>query len=187
MRSDESSEILESAARDSSLRMSGALPPAGFWLRAGAFTIDSVLIFLAFTSVQVAMLLSGFPAALISAAGVCISGAYFAVMTSACQGQTFGKMCAGIAVLRGAAEPDFGRALGRYFAYYLSILPAGAGFLMAAFTRDKRALHDVVAGTRVVRVLELPAWRKALIVGATFLPFVAGLLLGILGALLGNP
>jgi uncharacterized RDD family membrane protein YckC len=161
--------------------------PAGFWLRAGAFTIDSVLLFLAFTSVQVAMLLSGFPPALIGAAGICLSAAYFSVMTSACQGQTFGKMCAGIAVLRGEAEPDFGRALGRYFAYYLSLLPAGLGFLMAAFTREKKALHDSVAGTRVVRVLELPAWRKALVVGATFVPFTAGLVLGALSALLGNP
>jgi uncharacterized RDD family membrane protein YckC len=35
----------------------------------------------------------------------------------------------------------------RTLAYALSYLPFGAGFLMAAFQPEKRALHDLVAGT----------------------------------------
>ncbi len=41
----------------------------------------------------------------------------------------------------------------RCLAYVLSYLPFGAGFLMAAFHPEKRALHDLIAGTvSVVRV-----------------------------------
>ena len=35
----------------------------------------------------------------------------------------------------------------RTLAYTLSYLPFGAGFLMAAFQSEKRALHDLLAGT----------------------------------------
>jgi uncharacterized RDD family membrane protein YckC len=46
---------------------------------------------------------------------------------------------------------SFGRATGRYFGKILSGLILGIGFLMAAFTERKQALHDLLAGTLVVR------------------------------------
>jgi uncharacterized RDD family membrane protein YckC len=39
----------------------------------------------------------------------------------------------------------------RFFGYLVSYLPFGAGFLMAAFHPQKRALHDLIAGTVSVR------------------------------------
>jgi uncharacterized RDD family membrane protein YckC len=45
----------------------------------------------------------------------------------------------------------FGRATGRYFAKILSALILGIGFLMVAFTQRKQGLHDMIAGTLVVR------------------------------------
>ena len=33
----------------------------------------------------------------------------------------------------------------------MGILPLGAGHLIAAFRQDKRALHDLVTGSRVIR------------------------------------
>jgi uncharacterized RDD family membrane protein YckC len=50
-----------------------------------------------------------------------------------------------------------GSALLRYLAYYVSLLPLGFGYLMAALRRDKRALHDLIAASRVER---LPAPRR---------------------------
>jgi hypothetical protein len=45
----------------------------------------------------------------------------------------------------------FGRATGRYFAKILSALILLIGFIMAAFTQKKQGLHDIIAGTLVVK------------------------------------
>jgi uncharacterized RDD family membrane protein YckC len=47
---------------------------------------------------------------------------------------------------------SFGQATGRYFATFLSALILCIGFIMAGIRSDKRALHDLLAGTRVVRL-----------------------------------
>ncbi|MDX6593454.1 MAG: hypothetical protein QOJ13_2650 [Gaiellales bacterium] len=44
----------------------------------------------------------------------------------------------------------FARATGRYFAKILSALTLLIGYIMAAFTARKQALHDLIAGTLVV-------------------------------------
>jgi uncharacterized RDD family membrane protein YckC len=46
---------------------------------------------------------------------------------------------------------SFGRATGRYFAKILSKMILMIGFLMAGFTQQKQALHDILAGCLVVR------------------------------------
>ena len=45
----------------------------------------------------------------------------------------------------------FGRAVGRYFARFLSMLVLYIGYLMQPFTQKKQALHDILAGTLVVK------------------------------------
>jgi uncharacterized RDD family membrane protein YckC len=45
----------------------------------------------------------------------------------------------------------FGRATGRYFATLLSLLTFGIGYLLQLFTSRRQTLHDLVAGTVVVR------------------------------------
>jgi uncharacterized RDD family membrane protein YckC len=49
------------------------------------------------------------------------------------------------------ARLSFLRATGRHFAKYISAIIAGIGFLMVAFTKRKRGLHDMIAGTMVIR------------------------------------
>lgn len=44
----------------------------------------------------------------------------------------------------------FGRATGRYFGKILSGAILMIGYIMAAFTERKQALHDMMAGTLVV-------------------------------------
>jgi uncharacterized RDD family membrane protein YckC/type II secretory pathway pseudopilin PulG len=77
---------------------------------------------------------------------------YSALLEASAQQATLGKMALGLAVTDAAGRRiGFGRATGRFFAKILSGLPANLGFVVAAFTDRKRALHDYVAGTLVVR------------------------------------
>jgi len=66
-------------------------------------------------------------------------------------GRTPGKMLFGLKVETADGAPlTWARALGRTFAYLVSIITWGLGFLLAAGPA-KRALHDRLAGTRVVK------------------------------------
>jgi uncharacterized RDD family membrane protein YckC len=79
------------------------------------------------------------------------NGGYLVMFTAG--GQTLGKMATGIKVVAAdeGATLDLGRAVRRTLLWVALALPVGLGFLTALFTRDHRALHDRVAGTRVVR------------------------------------
>jgi len=46
---------------------------------------------------------------------------------------------------------SFARATGRHFAKYISAFLLGIGFIMAAFTEKKQALHDMIAETLVIK------------------------------------
>ncbi len=46
---------------------------------------------------------------------------------------------------------SLGQLIGRYFAYLLSAVPLGLGFLWIAFDRRKQGWHDKLSGTVVVR------------------------------------
>jgi uncharacterized RDD family membrane protein YckC len=89
-----------------------------------------------------------------------LNGGYLAAFTAA-SGQTIGKMATGIKVV---GVPDgeaggyadrvgFGLATLRTLAYLASALPAGLGFVPAFIGRDRRALHDRLTETRVIRVV----------------------------------
>jgi uncharacterized RDD family membrane protein YckC len=77
---------------------------------------------------------------------------YLALMESSAKQATLGKMALGIVVtdLNGG-RISFARATGRYFskAFLSSILLIG--YIIAAFTEKKQALHDIIAGTLVVK------------------------------------
>ena len=46
---------------------------------------------------------------------------------------------------------SFGRASGRFFGKIISAMILYIGFMMAGFTEKKQALHDMIAGTLVIR------------------------------------
>jgi uncharacterized RDD family membrane protein YckC len=68
-------------------------------------------------------------------------------------GQTPGKMLLRIRVLTKERQPlSFGKALLRTLGYFLSgSLLLGLGFFMIIFHPQKRALHDLLAGTVVIK------------------------------------
>lgn len=76
---------------------------------------------------------------------------YYALMHSSSWQATLGKRAIGIKVTSLTGERiGFGRATGRFFASLLSTLILGIGYLLAAFTSRRQALHDMIAGTLVV-------------------------------------
>lgn len=65
---------------------------------------------------------------------------------------TLGKMAVGIKVIRSDGNDlTFWRGFGRYWGMLLSYMICWIGFIMAFFNDEKRALHDNLADTRVVR------------------------------------
>ena len=68
-------------------------------------------------------------------------------------GVTLGKWATGLRIERNdGAQIGIGRAILRHFiGYPLSFLLFGLGFLVAAVTVRGRGLHDIIAGTIVVR------------------------------------
>lgn len=93
--------------------------------------------------------LAGMAAVLLGVIGNWI---YHAKMQSSPRQATYGKQFMGLKVTGLAGERiSFAQATGRHFAKYLSAFALLVGFLIAAVTRKKQALHDMVAGTLVVR------------------------------------
>lgn len=82
--------------------------------------------------------------------GIVVTMLYFFLFHAA-RGQTPGKQLLGLMVITVYGErPGVGRCLLRTFGYLLSVLPFSLGLLWVGFDREKRALHDWVAGTYVV-------------------------------------
>jgi uncharacterized RDD family membrane protein YckC len=150
---------------------------AGFWMRLLAAIIDGVLLGIVNIIILVPFLgLVGLTAAargsdvdmesdgaglmiallstyLISMLAVAVAGwLYFALMESSARGATLGKMALGLRVVDlNGNRIGFGRATGRYFGKIISGAILCIGYLMAAFTQQKQALHDIMAGCLVVR------------------------------------
>ena len=77
---------------------------------------------------------------------------YSALMESSAKQATVGKLALGIIVTdMEGRRIGFGKATGRHFAKFLSALILGIGFIMVAFTQRKQGLHDILAGTLVIR------------------------------------
>jgi uncharacterized RDD family membrane protein YckC len=150
----------------------GALPGvmeyAGFWIRFAAKFVDGILL-------GVVNALIGFVAGLAAAGALAkpargeMSAAFlvFQVALWIVQillamgyntwfvgkyGATPGKMACKLRVVRPDGEPlTYGRACGRYFAEMVSSITLGIGYLMVVWDEEKRALHDRICDTRVIR------------------------------------
>ena len=133
-------------------------------LRLGAAVIDAVVI----GSIDAAVLhftlkicgveyseIGVLPFAPFAAFLLLLNGGYFVAFTAA-GGQSIGKMIAGVKIVPDGDEEStdrvpLGQAVLRSAGYLVSALPAGLGFLPALFSADKRALHDRLAHTRVIK------------------------------------
>ncbi len=77
---------------------------------------------------------------------------YYSLLESSAWQATLGKKALGLEVTDlDGNRISFGRATGRFFAKIISSIILGIGYLMAGFTEKKQALHDILAGTLVIR------------------------------------
>ncbi len=154
------------------LREGAALPGTyaygGFWIRFAARLLDGLLLGAVNMVFSIPMIVYSFkmqgttPPAQPSAgffALTCLTyllqfatqAAYEIYFISRHQA-TPGKMACRLKVVRtDGSRVTTGRAAGRYFANLLSAFTFGIGYLIAAFDDQKRALHDYICDTRVVR------------------------------------
>ncbi|MET0891179.1 RDD family protein [Stenotrophomonas sp. SAM-B] len=134
---------------------------AGFWKRYAAYFIDYIL--LTVVTLPLSMIINvmgassgneGVQVALtlvVMLLSLVISIGYYAGFHASRGGATLGKMAVGIKVVRGNGERiSFLRAFCRYLATIVSSLILMIGFIMAAFTERKQALHDMMCDTLVV-------------------------------------
>jgi uncharacterized RDD family membrane protein YckC len=142
---------------------------AGFWVRTVALAIDVVvlaiftgpLVLAGLAGLQAGMLALGEPApplfdeslvALLSPAFSTMAIVYFTILHGG-DGRTIGKAAVGIRVRSSdLREIGLARSLVRTLGYVVSSFLFGLGFLFAALTPRKRAWHDYLAGTCVVRL-----------------------------------
>ncbi len=139
--------------------VSQAAAPAGFWIRFLAWILDFVVLAVI---ASVVWLLGNLAAGesvtplRLAAIGAVFNlffrAAYYIVLHGA-TGQTVGKLITGVKVVAlDGSEISYGVAFLRWLGYLLSNLTLLIGYILAGIRADKRALHDLVAGTRVVYV-----------------------------------
>lgn len=131
-----------------------------FALRCGAILIDYIILvaILAFSTL-VSRLLGG--SARSAGSSSLTVGLFLTLAVAALDlgilpgltGLTIGKWATGLRIRRSnGTELGIGRAFLRHFVGYpLSAIPLGLGFLIAALNARGRGLHDLIAGTIVVR------------------------------------
>jgi len=147
---------------------------AGFWIRVLAALIDSVILGTVSSILQYAMFPSMMTTTPITPGtnpfetlGPAMARAGWAILASTlvsltysawfmgALGATPGLMALGLKVVRPDGSPiGYGRAVARYFAAMLSGIILGIGYLMVAFDSEKRALHDMICDTRVIKTRE---------------------------------
>jgi uncharacterized RDD family membrane protein YckC len=146
--------------------IAGARRYGGFWIRVAAMIIDSLIVGVAFYAVFIPLgLVFGFAnfdtdspnfaaigiaLGLIILVGALVSFGYQIFFLTK-YGATPGKLLLGLKVIRSDGGPiTAGRAVGRMFAHALSHMILYIGYIVAAFDKEKRALHDHVCDTRVI-------------------------------------
>jgi uncharacterized RDD family membrane protein YckC len=134
---------------------SGALPPsalthprAGFWIRTAALAVDLMLVSLIF-SWCLSPLFRGFFGS--KGPFLPVLAIYGAILWKV-RGSTIGGIIFGLRVLRLDDRPiDWGTAVVRALACFLSLVVVGLGFIWVAFDPEKQSWHDKIAGTTVIR------------------------------------
>ncbi|HEX6225677.1 MAG TPA: RDD family protein [Chryseolinea sp.] len=152
---------------------------AGFWLRFAAYLIDYIIIYTVQSFVFVPVLgLMGISfaskmdnvenmsdaetmgmamsfAAIMGATALLttiIAILYWSLMESSKYQATLGKMALGLRVSDvDGKNLDFVKSLIRNVCKIISGMIFGVGYIMAGFTEKKQGLHDMIAGTLVVK------------------------------------
>jgi uncharacterized RDD family membrane protein YckC len=156
------------------------MPYAGFWLRAVAYLLDALIVGVVTVPIIIGLAVAtglsaalgsmgesagNDPAAIFATAGfvmffsllilILLGGLwlYYALLESSNWQGTVGKKALGLIVtdLEGR-RVSFARATGRFFSRLITgLVPLMIGYILAGITAKKQALHDMIAGTLVLR------------------------------------
>lgn len=147
----------------------------GFWARLVALILDNAIVFLILLAMGVSMATVVATVGMEGMIGVVawlvvtfVPFLYWPVLESSPWQATIGKRVMGLEVTDlDGNRLSFLRAFLRSLAKIISSIPLGIGFLIAAFTARKQALHDIIVKTLVVRTGPSHLWKVilALIVG----------------------
>lgn len=132
---------------------------AGFWVRLNAALIDSVLILLIIGPILTllygnaywdrdAPFIQGQWDVILNYVLPAFAVILFWLYKSATPGKLFLRLT--IIDAKTGQKPSKWQFIGRYAAYYVSILPLGAGLIWVAFDPKKQAWHDKLAQTLVI-------------------------------------
>jgi uncharacterized RDD family membrane protein YckC len=137
-----------------------ALVYGGFWIRFVAYFLDQIILGLAGAVIGMIVGVSmpgNTPEVVIARQVIAMIvglalGFSYTVFFLGKFGATPGKMACRLKVMNPDGSPiSYGKACGRYFAVILSSLTCTIGYIIAAFDEEKRALHDRICNTRVVK------------------------------------
>jgi uncharacterized RDD family membrane protein YckC len=131
----------------------------GFWARVGASIIDTILVL-----VIVAPLLTWIYGAeywvteryIVGPADVLLNWvlpAIAVILFWIYRQATPGKMVISAKIVdeKTGGKPSTGQLIGRYLAYYVSVIPLMLGIIWVGIDKRKQGWHDKLAGTLVVR------------------------------------
>lgn len=132
---------------------------AGFWLRVIASLIDSLLIMLITYPILFGMYGSDYFLGEKVVAGIgdflltWVFPATAIILFWVYRSATPGKMLikAKIVDAKTGAKPSTGKLIGRYFAYFVSMIPLMLGIIWVGIDKRKQGWHDKIAGTVVIR------------------------------------
>jgi uncharacterized RDD family membrane protein YckC len=133
----------------------GSTAYAGFWIRALAYLIDTLILLVVSEIILLPLKVLPGDTALTFGALVplLVCFTYMPAFWSSGLQATIGQMICGLKVVNAitGGRISVGQAFGRWLALLLSIGILFVGVIMVAFSERKRGLHDMLAGTYVVK------------------------------------
>ncbi|MFT7314803.1 MAG: putative RDD family membrane protein YckC [Paraglaciecola sp.] len=132
---------------------------AGFWIRVAASLIDTILMMIIVAPIITMVYGLGYWSGESFNTGIWdliinyILPAVAVILFWIYKSATPGKMAFKLTIVDAntGGKPSTGQLVGRYFAYYLSMLPIFMGFIWVGIDKKKQGWHDKIAGTVVIR------------------------------------
>jgi|GEM_PF-2069314 len=139
---------------------------AGFWRRFSAISIE---VFIGFVIVAIWILSNNLSDIYSNYLNLIqnrtfwafsfLSGFLYNTILEYKYGGTLGKLFVGLRVVRTnqSEELSYVRCVGRYFAFFLSVITLFIGVLIQPFTKKRQSLHDLIVDTVVIDIKKRPS------------------------------
>jgi uncharacterized RDD family membrane protein YckC len=131
---------------------------AGFWIRVAASIIDTILLVAVIVPILMVVygpevMHPGRAPGLVDILMQWVFPPLAVIIFWVTKSATPGKMLFKIRIVdaKTGGKPSTGQCIGRYLAYYVSIIPFMLGIIWVAFDKRKQGWHDKLANTLVIR------------------------------------